>query len=200
VKVTVVDYGAGNLHSVRRALEAVGADVERATTPEQVARAERVVLPGVGAFPAAMAALRAQGLDEALVAAAGRGTPLLGVCLGMQLLLAGGTEHAPPGAPTRGLGLLPGLVERLPSGVRVPHMGWHRLALRRATALLPEPFPVYFAHSYFVSGAHRDAVAVVDHGVPIAAAVARDGLFGCQFHPEKSGAAGLGLLRRFVGA
>ena len=193
--VAVVDYGASNLHSVCRALQAVGADPVRVSDAEALAGAERIVLPGVGAFGSGMAALRERGLDAALRELAAAGRPIFGICLGMQLLFERGLEHG----DHQGLGLLPGTVEPLrAAGVRVPHMGWHELELVRESRLFPRPFAAYFAHSFAVQGDHADAVAVVTHGVRVVAAVERGALVGCQFHPEKSGPEGLELLRRFV--
>lgn len=194
MRVSVVDYGAGNLFSVCRALEAVGAVPVLAGRPEEVLSAERLVLPGVGAFDAAMASLRAAELVDPLRSVARRGTPFLGICLGMQVLLDRGTE----GDGDSGLGLFEGTVIPLPPSVRVPHMGWQRLRTIGHPELLPEPIDVYFAHSFYVPGDHPDAIAVVDHGVTVAGALGRDNVLGVQFHPEKSGRSGLGLLARFL--
>lgn len=207
--VAVVDYGLGNLHSVARALEAAGARPERTAVPAAVTAADGVVLPGVGAFPDAAARLAETGLGEAVRAAAAAGVPVLGVCLGLQLLFEASAEGE--GA---GLGLFPGRVEPLPGGPgrKIPHMGWntvtweageggeHGLPLFRG--LFP-PVYFYFVHSFAVpagvAAAAGLAVATCAYGVDFVAAAARGNVMGTQFHPEKSGAAGLAVYRNYVG-
>lgn len=194
--LALIDYGAGNLRSVANALAAAGAENVRVTAdPEVVAAADRIVLPGVGAFAAAMAALRAvPGLVEALdrrVVAEGR--PFLGVCVGMQLMAAAGEEHG----ETAGLGWLPGRVRALDpaQGVKVPHMGWNDV-VPDAGAALVAPGEAYFLHGYAYRG--NGVVAWTDHGGPLAAAIGRDNMLGVQFHPEKSQRYGLAFLSRFL--
>lgn len=194
--IGLVDYEAGNLFSVRRAVEAVGGAVRLVVGPDDLVGLDRVILPGVGAFGSGLATLRARGLDEALRAFLTEGGGLLGICLGMQLLCTDSDErghHA-------GLGWFEAPVRHLPPGVRAPHMGWHELRPTRDNELVPEPFYAYFAHSYAVPAAAADAVAAVEHGAPIAAALQRDRVWAVQFHPEKSGQDGLALIARFLEA
>ena len=196
--VALIDYGAGNLRSVANALAAVGCEAVVTDDPEVVRTADRIVLPGVGAFAAAMAALRArEGLVEALdEAVRGRGTPFLGVCVGMQLMAAWGLEHG----RTAGLGWVPGTVAPLgpTAEARVPHMGWNDVVPTAGGAPLIERGEAYFLHGYAYRGDGLEVVAVTDHGGPVAAAVASGTAIGVQFHPEKSGAYGLAFLQRFL--
>jgi glutamine amidotransferase len=196
--VVVLDYGIGNLRSAQKALERVGADARLTADPDVVARADGMVLPGVGAFGACARALRATGLDVLARKAVEAEVPFMGICIGMQLLYEGSEED--PGAD--GLGLLSGRVRRLPDGVKRPQMQWNRLDLvgdPRPFADLERPVWVYFVHSYAPeAGPH--VVATCDYGGPVVAAVVRGRLWAVQFHPEKSGAAGLGLLANFVRA
>ncbi len=199
-RIAVLDYGIGNLGSVYKALVHVGADAELVTTAEAARGADGVVLPGVGAFGACMNALRATGLDRAALDAVDAGTPLLAVCVGLQLLYEGSEES--PGI--RGLGVLPGDLARLPAGVKHPQMQWNRVVApagrRAASALLdalgPDPW-VYFVHS-FAAPMSDDVVGVCDYGGEVVAAVERGNLWAAQFHPEKSSTAGLALLRAFA--
>jgi glutamine amidotransferase len=207
--VVIVDYGRGNLWSVCQAVAAVGGEPRLSTEPAQVRTAEQLILPGVGAFGDAMAGLRAGGLDEAVLAFAATGRPLLGVCLGMQLLLEASTEFG----HHRGLGLIAGRVDRLPTPpaggrYKIPNVGWCRLdpapggtpwAESLFAAVKPGDF-AYFVHSY---GAHpadpRHRLADIDlGGAPVSAAITAGPITGCQFHPEKSGEVGLAILRAFV--
>jgi len=205
--IALIDYGAGNLTSVRKAFAAVGADLFVPTTPAEVEDATAVVVPGVGHF----GATRALGADwvSAILARVGEGRPLLGICLGMQWLFEG-SEEAPDCA---GLGLLAGQCYRLhpsaPSGqgpsdaaerIKIPHVGWNAIELRRDASIVegvPSGAQVYFTHS-FVAPVTGDTVAVTDHGEPFAAIVQRGHVAGVQFHPEKSGEVGLTILRNFV--
>lgn len=193
--VALVDYGAGNLHSVHNALKAAGAArIAITADPVSVAQADRIVLPGVGAFGAAMRALTdAPGLVEAVAEAAlAKGRPFLGVCVGMQLMAAMGEEHG----QAAGLGWLGGAVRAIPAiDVKVPHMGWNDVRPVAAHPLI-EAGEAYFLHSYAYDG--PDVLAVSDHGGPIVAAIGRDNLVGVQFHPEKSQRYGLALLERFL--
>jgi glutamine amidotransferase len=198
VELALVDYGAGNLHSVNNALRAVGAAAVTVTAdPEAVRNADRIVLPGVGAFGACAGALRAiAGMEEALAeAVVARGRPFLGVCVGMQLMATTGHEHG----THRGLGWLAGDVRRLEptGGERVPHMGWNDVAPARTSLL--EPGDAYFTHAYAFEPADlADVLAWTDHGGPVVAAAGRGNMLGVQFHPEKSQGYGLSLLRRFL--
>ena len=196
--VAVLDYGIGNLHSAQKALEKVGADARLTADPGLVREAAGVVLPGVGNFGRCIEALERTGLDELAIECAGSGRPFLGVCIGMQMLYQGSEES--PDLP--GLGVLPGIVRRLPDGVKRPQMQWNVLVRRAPSGLLagvPEPTWAYFVHSF---AADRDdhAVAVCDYGGPVVAAVERDALWATQFHPEKSGRSGLAILANFVRA
>ncbi len=201
--VALVDYGAGNLHSVHNALKAAGAQGVRVTSdPDTVRAADRIVLPGVGAFGACAAGLRAiPGLVEAMEERVQvGGAPFLGICVGMQLLADRGLEHG----VTRGLGWVPGevrLIERTDPAIKVPHMGWNDVVPthHRDGARLIAPGEAYFLHSYhFQPDDGRHIAAMTDHGGGLVAAVAHDNLLGVQFHPEKSQAYGLELLARFL--
>lgn len=193
--VTVVDYGVGNLPNVVRAFRRLGAEVVIGSHPECVASARCLVLPGVGAAPPALARLRASGLGGALEEAVNRGAWVLGICLGHQLLFEELTEHG----RHRGLGFLPGRVEPLPPGVRVPHMGWARLEARKGGFASLEGRWFYFVHSYVAQPRPEDELARADHqGFSFCAAVRRDRIVGFQFHPEKSGPAGAALLAEFL--
>jgi imidazole glycerol-phosphate synthase subunit HisH len=196
--VAVLDYGIGNLHSAQKALERVGADARLTADPALIRDAAGVVLPGVGNFGRCIEALERTGLDELAIESAGSGRPFLGVCIGMQMLYEASEES--PDAP--GLGVLPGVVRRLPDGVKRPQMQWNLLVRRGPSGLLDglgDPVWTYFVHSF---AADRDdgAVAVCDYGGPVVAAVERGALWATQFHPEKSGAAGLAILANFVAA
>lgn len=194
--MVVVDSGVGNIPNAVRGLERAGADVAVTDDPRVVARAERVVLPGVGAFPTAMARLRARGLDEAIREAAARGTPVLGICLGHQLLF----ERSEEFGETRGIGLLAGVVAPLPSVARVPHMGWSPLHL-----LAPDPLVdglegecFYFVHSFATVDAPATVATTPFGPASICAAVRDRNVCGAQFHPEKSGPAGARFLANFL--
>jgi glutamine amidotransferase len=194
--IAVLDYGIGNLRSAEKALQHVGGDALLTNDIAVATAAAGVVLPGVGAFGRCMEALVASGLDQAVLAAAERGIPLLGICVGMQMLYEGSDEN--PGVA--GLGILPGKLHLLPGGVRRPQMQWNRLDRRGDTALLaglgPEPW-VYFVHS-FAAEMSPEVVATCDYGGPVVAAVAHGALWATQFHPEKSGPTGLRLLANFA--
>ena len=197
--IAIVDYGAGNLRRVELALARLGVHTRVTADPDMLALAAGLILPGVGAFSDAMAALGRSGTIPAVLEAVGAGRPLLGICLGMQLLLDGSEEG--PGVP--GLGLLPGEVRRLPGcGLKIPHMGWNSLTPAKPSPLfkgLPEEPYVYFVHSYACKAADpADVLAVTDYGVPFHAAVQRGRILGVQFHPEKSGDVGQKLLANFV--
>lgn len=193
--IAIVDYGAGNLRSIQRALEAAGAMTTITDEPKAVTAAERVVLPGVGNAGAAMNRLKASGLAEAVTETAASGRPLLGVCLGMQLLYGDQEE-----GPTTGLGLLDGNVTALPKTLKVPQMGWNKAEFTAGAPLGGHPATYfYFVHSYIVNPDDRAEVAAeTDYGVRFPSIVARDNIWGFQFHPEKSGEEGLQLIQRWV--
>lgn len=196
--IALIDYGAGNLTSVRKALAAVGAELEIPRVPADLDRAEGVIVPGVGNFQ------RTSALDQdwrnGIVAAVERGRPLLGICLGLQWLFEGSTEA--PDCP--GLALMSGQCDRLEGAwpLKVPHVGWNALAFPRASRLfegIRDQSQVYFTHSY-AAPVSSDTSAVTTHGVPFASAVERGHVFGVQFHPEKSGDVGLRVLKNFLHA
>ena len=199
--VGIVDYGMGNRRSVEKALERVGARVRLTTDHEELMAADGLIVPGVGAFPAAMERLRAAGLDELIVARARAGTPVLGVCLGMQQLFERSVEL---GGDT-GLGLLPGEVIDLhpePPTLKIPHIGWNVVSLVRESPLaegLPERVAFYHVHSFVARPAEAsDVLGRGDYGGPFVSIVARGDVYGVQFHPEKSSTHGLALLRNFT--
>ncbi len=203
--IAVLDYGIGNLRSAQKALQKVGADAHLTSDAALIESADGVVLPGVGAFGACMAALRSSGLDEQAHRAVESGVPFLGICVGMQMLFDGSEES--PG--TDGLGLLPGMIRWLPDTVKRPQMQWNRLTVvsppdemspyvARLTDGLDGSW-MYFVHS-LAAEAGPETVAVVDYGGPVVAAVGRDNVFATQFHPEKSARPGLAMLAAFVDA
>ena len=195
--IALVDYGAGNLRSVENALREVGAQVVVTHDPDAVRRADRVVVPGQGSMPECAEAMRRSGVADALVETVRKGTPVLGICVGLQILFDEGEEAG--GA--RGLGLVPGKIAKLPPGQKLPHIGWSPL---RATASCPPLFRplegeyAYFAHSYAAPADAPGAALLTTHGIAYCAALARGNLFAVQFHPEKSQKVGLALLQRFV--
>lgn len=194
--VAIVDYGVGNLKSVSNALAYVGQNALVTGEAGEIEGADAVLLPGVGAFPDAADKLREHGLDKAVLAQAGR-KPILGICLGMQLLFDWGEE----GRRRPGLGLIHGSVERIQTDLKLPHIGWNSLSFPNPSLLfrgLPEGAYVYFVHSYrgYAAGG-EDVIAETQYGGPVTAAVAHNGVYGCQFHPEKSGEVGLQILKNF---
>lgn len=206
-RIVLVDYGRGNLFSVRQALEAAGTEPVISSDPKTIATADRIVLPGVGAFGDGMASLADRRLLEPLREFAGSGRPLLGICLGMQMLFDIGEEFG----IHEGLGLLPGKVKEIPKTTaegkrhKVPHIGWNRLQISdhwQGTVLegIPERTEVYFLHSFaaYLSSTEALVANVFYNDQPITAVVRRENVHGCQFHPEKSGEAGLAILRRFA--
>lgn len=199
--LAVIDYGAGNLRSVLHALKYLKAEnVQLVQSPADMQGAEKIILPGVGAFGAGMQQLHKQELVKPLQDAIAAGTPYLGICLGMQFLFESSDEMG----NHEGLGILPGRVTRFPErpGLKVPHMGWNELQPCRESALLndlPENASAYFVHSYYCEPANADDTLItVDYGEPFCAAVARDNVSGVQFHPEKSQRTGLKLLSNFL--
>jgi imidazole glycerol-phosphate synthase subunit HisH len=196
--IAIIDYGAGNIRSIEKALEHVGAVVQVTDDPTAVARAQAVVLPGVGSGGAAMVRMRQRGLDDAIRQATQQGKPFLGICLGMQLL----ADHHAEGE-VDGLGLFRGEVRRIPHGPKIPHMGWNQVRPLHAGlpifASIPEDTYFYFAHSYYVEPQDQQGVAAVtDYGSPYCSVIVTERVWGTQFHPEKSGSVGLQLLKNFV--
>ena len=195
--IAIIDYGMGNLLSVQKALDALGFPAIITNKTEEVIKAPGVILPGVGAFKDAMAALKATGLQEAIKEVCQSGKPFLGICLGLQLLF----EVSEEGGWVPGLGLLPGEVRRLPAGIKVPHMGWNQVKYPRPSILfkgIPEGSFFYFVHSYHVEPRNLEViVAETEYGGQIVAAIEQGNLFGVQFHPEKSSTLGLKLLANF---
>jgi glutamine amidotransferase len=200
--VLLIDAGTGNLRSVQKALETVGANVERTSDPQKVLAGTRVILPGVGAFGDFMSGLKARGLAQVVKQIASRGVPLLGICVGMQALFDIGEEmgeHA-------GLGLLAGKVLRFTDSlpVKIPHTGWNQVEVQKKTCLFSGIIPgayVYFNHSYFCQPQDSsDVIAITDYGLRYACAVQRENIFGVQFHPEKSQTVGLQILKNFLEA
>ncbi len=198
--VAIVDYGVGNLFSLQSSFAAIGAEAQVTSDKAVLAAADRILLPGVGAFGDAAAKLRASGLDAVVKEQAAGGKPLLGICLGMQLLLEKGFEYG----EHEGLGLIGGAVrpiaDEIPRGLKIPHIGWNALRFvgekHPLFRYLREGDCVYFVHSYHATDCDA-VIATAEYGAPLVAAVAKDNVCGCQFHPEKSGAVGLSILRAF---
>lgn len=192
----IVDYGVGNLKSITNAMSYLGLKTQITSSAQDLDRANAIILPGVGAFPDAVQKLRDTGLDQTVLAQAGQ-KPILGICLGMQLLFDWGEE----GNRCQGLGLISGHVARIDTSFKLPHIGWNTLSFPQKSPLfqgLEEGNAVYFVHSYAAQvDDPADLLAVTDYGPPVTAAVGRNGVFGCQFHPEKSGEVGLTILRNF---
>jgi imidazole glycerol phosphate synthase glutamine amidotransferase subunit len=197
VKISIIDYGAGNLPSVERALRCLGAETECVTRPEQIAAAHALVLPGVGHFSAFVTGLRERNLTAALQHAIAGGIPVLGICLGLQAMFAASAEA--PG--DQGLDLIHENVQALPTNVKSPHIGWNQLRRLRKSILLrdiPDDAYFYFAHSYAAAASEPHTVAACDHGFPFAAMLEQNNLMAVQFHPEKSGETGWRVLRNFL--
>jgi glutamine amidotransferase len=195
--IAIIDYGMGNLHSVSKAVERLGCEMVVTSDPQQILAADGAILPGVGAFGDAMANLRETGLADTVKSYAASGKPLLGICLGMQLLFTESEEHG----LHHGLDLLPGRVVRFQGSYKVPHMGWNELSFVQSSPLFEgiEPGHVYFVHSYHaLPELSSDLLAVTDYQQPVTAIVGRGSVYGMQFHPEKSGELGMALLERFV--
>lgn len=198
--VAIIDYDAGNIKSVEKAMVLLGQEVEITRDPGVIRNADRVILPGVGSFGDAMGKIRQYGLEKVILQVAEDGTPFLGICLGLQLLF----ERSDEAPGVSGLGVLKGEILRIPDvpGLKIPHMGWNSLEFPRKGRLfrnLPEEPYVYFVHSYYLKAADAGIVtAATEYGVQIHASVEKGQVFACQFHPEKSGDVGLQILRNFV--
>ena len=198
--IGIIDYDAGNIKSVEKALQSLGQETAVTRDPETLLQADKVILPGVGAFGDAMGRLRQYGLEEVIHQIAEKGTPFLGICLGLQLLFDSSEES--PGV--KGLGLLPGKILRIPDGegLKIPHMGWNSLEITPGARLfrgIPQDSYVYFVHSEYLKAEDPAIVAAsAQYGVSIHASVERDNVFACQFHPEKSGEIGLRILKNFI--
>ncbi|MBP3938922.1 MAG: imidazole glycerol phosphate synthase subunit HisH [Clostridia bacterium] len=199
--IAIIDYGVGNLFSLKSSFNAIGADVAVTDSEEIIRSADKIILPGVGAFSDAIAKLRATGLDKVLIDEAKKGKPVMGICLGMQMLFEKSFEYG----EYDGLGLLKGNVVGmqgvLPEELKIPHIGWNALHFRQKDCPLfryiKEDDCVYFVHSYFAEDCDESVAATTEYGKELTAAVAYKNIYGCQFHPEKSGDVGLNILRAF---
>ena len=199
--IAIIDYGMGNLRSVQKALESLGQTAVITDDPATLESATHVILPGVGAFGDAMARLEETGLDRVIKRLAAQGKPLLGICLGMQLLFDKSYEYG----EHEGLGLIPGTVRPIegviPSDLKIPHIGWNALRFKQDSPLfadIREGDCVYFVHSYYAADCLDSTVATAEYGCELTAAVAKGNVYGCQFHPEKSGSVGLKILKAFA--
>ena len=199
--IAIVDYGVGNLFSLEQSFKAIGQEVTVTADPAVLEQADKILLPGVGAFGDAAEKLRATGLDQVVVAQAKKGKPLMGICLGMQLLFDEGHEYG----VHKGLGLLSGKVVPMagviPGDLKIPHMGWNALDFQKESPLfahIQNGDCVYFVHSFYATDCDDAVIATAEYGADLTAAVQKDNIFGCQFHPEKSGTVGLNILRAFA--
>lgn len=194
--ISIVDYGAGNLRSVENTLAAIGSPYEIVTGVEQLSTATKVILPGVGHYGQIMRSLSSTGLRDALLTLVGRGTPFLGICIGLQSLFEGSEEDP----AVEGLGLFKGVIRRFDDRLRVPHMGWNQITTRKECKLLrgisPNPY-VYFAHSYYAPVVEATG-AECNYGLPYTVLLEEGNLYGVQFHPEKSGSIGMQVIKNFV--
>ena len=198
--VAIIDYGVGNLFSLKSSFAAIGQEAVVTADAEVLRKADRLILPGVGAFRDAAEKLHRSGMDEALKEEVARGKPMLGICLGMQMLFERSFEYG----EYKGLGLLKGeirpIAERIPSGLKIPQMGWNSLRILQESSLLKytrEGEYVYFVHSYSAVNCEESLLAVTNYGTGLTACVGKNNIYGCQFHPEKSGEAGLRMLKAF---
>ena len=198
--IAIIDYGVGNLFSLRSSLTKIGADAVVTADPAVIAQADKLILPGVGAFADAAQKLRDSGLDTVIKAEAAAGKPIMGICLGMQMLFEKSYEYG----EHQGLGLLKGAVVPMegviPANLKIPHIGWNALKFEKDSKLfryIKEGDCVYFVHSFYASGCEDSLIATAEYGKELTAAVARDNVMGCQFHPEKSGDVGLKILKAF---
>jgi len=199
--IAIIDYGVGNLFSLTASLKFLGAPAVVTGNPDEIRQADQIILPGVGAFGDAMDKLKQTGLDQVVIEEAGKGTPLLGICLGMQMLLDGSDEYG----NHKGLGLIPGfvtsLVPYLDGELKVPHIGWNSLDFKEGEPLfkyIKQGQHVYYVHSYFATKCDPYVIATSSYKIPVTGALRRGNVMGTQFHPEKSGDVGLNILRAFV--
>lgn len=199
--IAIIDYGVGNLFSLVSSLKKIGAEAVVTDKEAVIKAADKLILPGVGAFGDASRKLSASGLDKVILQEAKNGKPIMGICLGMQLLFEKGHEYG----VHEGLGLLEGTVvpmaEVIPAELKIPHIGWNGLIFKKDNPLfryIKDGDFVYFVHSYFVKDCQSSLLATTEYGAELTAAVAKDNIYGCQFHPEKSGAIGLNILRGFA--
>lgn len=198
--IKIIDYGVGNLFSLRSSLRAIGIDADYTGNPAEIRKADKLILPGVGAFRDAREALRSTGLDRVVQEEVGKGKPLMGICLGMQMLFNRSYEYG----EYEGLGLIPGEIVpmegRIPKDLPIPHIGWNELMLKQPSPLMKNTANgdyVYFVHSYYAETPAEYVIATTDYGVEMTAAVQKDNVYGCQFHPEKSSEVGLSILKAF---
>lgn len=198
--IRIIDYGVGNLFSLRSSLRAIGIDTDYTGNSAEIRKADKLILPGVGAFRDAREALRSTGLDRVVQEEAGKGKPLMGICLGMQMLFDRSYEYG----EYEGLGLIPGEIVpmegRIPKDLPIPHIGWNELMLKQPSPLMKNTANgdyVYFVHSYYAETPAEYVIATTDYGVEMTAAVQKDNVYGCQFHPEKSSEVGLSILKAF---
>lgn len=198
--IRIIDYGVGNLFSLRSSLRAIGIDADYTGNPAEIRKADKLILPGVGAFREAREALRSTGLDRVVQEEAGKGKPLMGICLGMQMLFDRSYEYG----EYEGLGLIPGEIVpmegRIPKDLPIPHIGWNELMLKQPSPLMKNTANgdyVYFVHSYYAETPAEYVIATTDYGVEMTAVVQKDNVYGCQFHPEKSSEVGLSILKAF---
>lgn len=198
--IRIIDYGVGNLFSLKSSLRAIGIDADYTGNPAEIRKADKLILPGVGAFRDAREALRSTGLDRVVQEEAGKGKPLMGICLGMQMLFDRSYEYG----EYEGLGLIPGEIVpmegRIPKDLPIPHIGWNELMLKQSSPLMKNTANgdyVYFVHSYYAETPAEYVIATTDYGVEMTAAVQKDNVYGCQFHPEKSSEVGLSILKAF---
>ena len=198
--IAIIDYGVGNLFSLSSSFKAIGADTVVTGDIETIKKADKLILPGVGAFGDAAEKLRDSGLDRVIIDETKNGKPLLGICLGMQLLFEKSYEYG----EHEGLGLIEGQVVAMqgsiPENLKIPHIGWNALQFKNSSPLfkyINDNDCVYFVHSYYAQNCDSSLIAVTDYGNPLTAAVQKDNIFGCQFHPEKSGNVGLNILKAF---
>ncbi len=197
----IVDYGVGNLFSLKCSLDAIGVEAKVTSDAEEIKKADRIILPGVGAFEDAAKKLKNSGLQETVIAEAKSGKPILGICLGMQLLFDKSFEYG----EHDGLGLIKGnvrsIADVIPPDLKIPHIGWNALQFTNGKNPLFKYISdgdfVYFVHSFYAADCEKNTIAVSEYGAPLTAAVADGNIFGCQFHPEKSGTVGLNILRAF---
>ena len=198
--ISIIDYGVGNLFSLRSSLRAIGIDADYTGNSAEIRKADKLILPGVGAFRDAREALRSTGLDRVVQEEAGKGKPLMGICLGMQMLFDRSYEYG----EYEGLGLIPGEIVpmegRIPKDLPIPHIGWNELMLKQPSPLMKNTANgdyVYFVHSYYAEMPAEYVIATTDYGVEMTAAVQKDNVSGCQFHPEKSSEVELSILKAF---